>query len=286
MDRILVTGATGQVGSAVVRALVSRGIQVRAATRKTTKISWTDFIQPVRFDYEDAGLHRAALDEASGLFLVAPPLDLDAPAKLIPFIDKAREMGIKHLIFNSALGANANEQTPLRIIENHIIKSGIPYTILRPNFFMENFTTGRLAPMIAEGGIFLAAGDGQTSFISVDDIAEVAAVAFEKKHYGAEYNLTGPEALSHGKVAATIFSVSGHTVTYHPLSEEEMIQGARDKGVTENAIKYLTHLYSAVRGGFAAIVTGDVKAVTGRAPISFKEFAKKNAGLWRMREAA
>ena len=72
-DIILVTGATGQLGSAVVEALIGRGIKVRAATRLTTKIKWTKQVQPVVFDYEDPGLHKAALDRITGLFLIAPP---------------------------------------------------------------------------------------------------------------------------------------------------------------------------------------------------------------------
>ncbi len=97
MDKILVTGASGQVGGAVTEALVARGIPVRAATRKTTRITWTDMVQPVVFDYGDAGLHKAARSEISGLFLVAPPRDADAPPQLNPFIDKAGQMGVRHI---------------------------------------------------------------------------------------------------------------------------------------------------------------------------------------------
>ena len=81
MGTILVTGATGKLGSAVIEALVVGGINVRAATRKTTGIKWTKLVQPVVFDYEDPGLHKAALDGITGLFLIAPPLDFEAPAK-------------------------------------------------------------------------------------------------------------------------------------------------------------------------------------------------------------
>ncbi len=167
MDTILVTGATGQLGHAVVKALVGRGLNVRAATRKTTRIKWTDRVQPVVFDYEDQSLHKAALDNMSALFLIAPPLDSQAPGKLIPFIDKAKEMGVGHVVFTSALKADSDEKNPLRIIEHHLMKSGLNWTILRPNFFMENFSTGFLAHMIANGGIWHAAGDAKTSFISV-----------------------------------------------------------------------------------------------------------------------
>ncbi len=286
MGTILVTGATGQLGSAVVDALVGRGINVRAATRQTRKIKWTERVQPVVFDYEDPGLHKAALDNVSGLFLIAPPLDRDAPAKLIPFIDKAKEKGVRHIVFTSALKMDLNEQNPLRIIEQHLLKPGLACTILRPNFFMENFSTGWLAPMIASGKFFLAAGDRKTSFISVLDIAEVTATVFQEKRYGTEYNLTGPEALSYGEAAKIISDVCGRAVAYFPISETEMTQGAREQGMPESAIQYLLQLFAMVHKGLMAETTDTVRKVTGKAPISFKEFAKKNADIWKERRAA
>jgi uncharacterized protein YbjT (DUF2867 family) len=284
--RILVTGATGLLGSAVVKALVNRGIKVRAATRHTTKIKWTDRVQPVVFDYEDPGLHRAALDQMSGLFLIAPPLDFKAPAKLIPFIDKAKQEGVKHVVFISVLNADSNEQIPLIKIEKHLVKSGLAYTILRPNFFMENFSREWLAPMIASGKIFLAAGDSKTSFISVADIAEVTAAVFQEKHYGAEYNLTGHEALGYGEAAKIISDVCGRAVTYFPISEKEMMQGVREYGMSESSIQYMLQIFAMARKGMLAEVTDTVRQVTGKAPISFKDIAKKNADIPGVQEAA
>ncbi len=103
MDTILVTGASGRLGNAVAETLVDSGINVRAATRHTTKIKKTERIQPVILDYEDQSLYKAALSGVSSVFLIAPPLDFNAPAKVIPFIDKAKEMGVGHVVFNSAL---------------------------------------------------------------------------------------------------------------------------------------------------------------------------------------
>ena len=124
-------------------------------------------------------------------------------------------MGVEHVVFNAYLHADSDERNPLRIVEKHLAKSGLAYTILRPNFFMENFSTGFLAPMIAGGKIFIPAGDNKTSFISVSDIAKVTAAIFREKSYGTEYNLTGPEALSYGEATKIISDVSGRAVTVH-----------------------------------------------------------------------
>ncbi|MGO9019576.1 MAG: NmrA family NAD(P)-binding protein [Syntrophobacteraceae bacterium] len=287
MDTILVTGASGRLGNALVEALVERGINVRAATRQTTKIKWTGLVQPVVFDYEDRGLYKAALDGVSGVFLVAPPLDAQAPAKLIPFIDKAREMGVRHVVLNSVLKADSNEQNPLRIVEQHLLKkSGLDCVILRPNFFMENFSSGWFAQMIANGEIRLPAGDAKTSFISVLDIARVTADCLLEKHSGAQYNLTGPEALGYGEAARMISDVCGRTVTYNPISETEMMKDAREQGMPESAIQYIGQLFAYTRKGLMGEITNTVLELTRKAPISFREFARRNADRWKVPKAA
>ncbi len=279
--KILVTGANGNLGGAVVNALDSGTVTVIAAGTQPENMKMTTDIAVRKIDYGQPQTVSAALKDIDGLFLVAPPLDPEAPAKLNPVIDQAKAAGIRHIVFNSALGVDQNEAAPLRVVENYLMSSGLEYTILRPNFFMENFTTGFLAPMIAQGGIFLAAGDAGTSFISVGDIAAVAAAAFEKEHFGAEYNLTGPAALNHDQIAGIISEVSGRPIQYHALTEEEMLQGARDQGLPEGAVQYMAVLYGAVRNGWMAAVTEDVEKVVSRPPVTFGEFATVHAAAWK-----
>jgi len=201
-DTLLVTGATGNLGSEVVKTLLEEGFTVKAGTRNIDAIQSAELLEAVKLDYTDTSTFDNALVGINGIFLVAPPMDPEAPAKLVPFIEKARETGVKHIVFISALGVDQNEQAPLRAIERALMDSGIAYTILRPNFFMENFSLGFIAPMIKQrGGIFLAADEGKTSFISTNDIAAVAAKSFADELYGKELNLTGPEALDHSQVA-------------------------------------------------------------------------------------
>jgi uncharacterized protein YbjT (DUF2867 family) len=281
-NTLLVTGATGNLGREVVRALLSAGYSIKAGSRDVRKIKPTKNLEAVKLDYTDAGTFSAALDGATGVFLVAPPMDPEAPTKLIPFIEKAKETGVTHIVFNSALGVDQNEQAPLRVVEHVVMDSGVSYTILRPNFFMENFSTGFIAPMIKhQNGIFLAAGDGKTSFISTKDIAEVAMKAFSEAHYGKEYNLTGPKALDHTQAAKIISAASGKIVIYHALPEEAMLQGAREQGMPEGAVQYMSILYAAVRAGYMAVVTDDAENVTGHRPIGFEDFVKDNIACWQ-----
>lgn len=283
MERtVLVTGATGNVGRDVVAALLDGGSAVMAGTRDISKVKPAANLQTVRLDYTDPTTFAGALDSVTGVFLVAPPMDPEAPAKLMPFIDEAKAAGVEHIVFNSAFGVDKNEKAPLRIVERALMDSGVAYTILRPNFFMENFSTGFVAPMIKhQNGIFLAAGEGKTSFISTKDIAAVAAVAFGEGHAGKEYNPTGPEALDHAEVAEKISAARGKEVTYHALDQETMLQGARDQGVPESAVQYMAVLYGAVRAGYTAPVTNDVQTVTGHKPVTFDQFARDNVACWQ-----
>ncbi|MGO9199366.1 MAG: NmrA family NAD(P)-binding protein [Limisphaerales bacterium] len=280
MKRIFVIGATGNLGRAVVAALTTKGITVRAAVRNLGTIAPSTDVEPVLFAYENQASHKAALHDVGAVFLMAPPLDPEAPVKMNPVIDLAQKLGVRHIVLNSALGVEAVEQAPLRIVERYLMASGVPYTILRPNFFMENFSTGFLAPTVKQGGIFLAAGGGKTSFISVADIAEVAAAAFVKGLVSKECNLTGPEALDHNQVAAILSKVSGKSITYQAISEEAMLSGLRGTGMPESAVQYVGVLYSAVRAGYTGAVTPDVETVTGRKPTTFETFAQRSAAAW------
>jgi uncharacterized protein YbjT (DUF2867 family) len=174
-----------------------------------------------------------------------------------------------------------NEQAPLRIVERALMDSGIPYTILRPNFFMDNFSTGFIGPMIKQqNGIFLAAGKAKTSFIAAQDIAAVAAAAFTNNLTSQEYNLTGPEALDRTEVARIISEVTGREIAYYPLPEVVMLQGAREQGMPEEAVQYVAALYGAVRAGYTEVLTDDVATITGRKPETFAQFAKRNTACW------
>jgi len=278
---ILVTGATGTVGGTLTKVLLAEGFAVRAATRHIHAIPSSAGVEAVPFDYADANTFTHALEGVTGVFLVSPPMEPGARKQLAPFVESARDAGVPHLVFLSALGADQDEQAPLRGVEHAVIDSGIPWTILRPNFFMENFSSGFLAPMIRDhGGVFLAAGDGRTSFVSTEDIAEVATAAFRDGLTGGEYALTGSEALDHTEVAQAISAVIGRDIAYHDIPEEIMLQGARGQGLPEGAVQYLGELYRGVRAGQWAVVSDDIRRVLKRDPLSFQEFLEAHRAAW------
>jgi uncharacterized protein YbjT (DUF2867 family) len=274
MQNVLITGATGVLGRAIVESAIDAGLAVRQGVRNPAKANPTAKV--VHFDYADLSTITTALAGVSALVLMAPPLDANAPALLGPVVTAAKAAGVQQIVLISAFGVNHNEQAPMRIVEHLVIDSGVPYTILRPNFFMENFSEGPQSTGIREqNAIYLAAGDGKTSFVSVKDIATVAVAALKQSLTGVEVDLTGPEALDHFEVAKIISKVSGRTVVYHSLTEEQMLEGARSHGTPEPAVAYLAMLYGVVRAGYAAGITPYPETVTGKKPLSFESFAEQ-----------
>lgn len=274
MQKVLITGASGVLGRAIVQAAVGTGLAVRQGVRNFSKAD--PAAETVHLDYADPLTIATALAGISALVLMAPPLDAKAPALLGPVVTAAKAAGVQHIVLISAFGVNHNEQAPMRIVEHLVIDSGVPYTILRPNFFMENFSEGPQADGIREqNAIYLAAGDGKTSFVSVKDIASVAVGALKQSLTGIEVDLTGPEALDHSEVAKIISKASGRNVVYHSLTEEQMLEGARSHGMQEPAVAYLAMLYGVVRAGHAAGITPYPETVTGKKPLSFESFAEQ-----------
>lgn len=267
-NTILVTGATGTLGRSVVKALLDRDFQVIGGSRNPTTANFPSNVKTAQVIFEDIKTMEAALQDVNGLFLISPPGDMEAHTKLIPIIDLAKTVGVERIVLSTYLGLDADDEVPLRKVELHLIASGIKYTILRPNFFMENFWG-----MIDTGRISLAAGDGKVSFISAIDIAEVAAIAFQGDIDGQEFNLTGPEALNHTEVASILSKATGKDIIYQSLTEDEMINGLRSFGMPESYIQYLATLYRLVRDGhyLASLITDDVQRVTQKNPITLTE---------------
>lgn len=278
--RTLVTGSTGVLGRAIVNAAVAAGLPLRLGARTPAKAR--PDVDAVPFDYAVPATIAPALAGVSAVVLMAPPLDPNAPAYLSPVIEAAKVANVQHIVLISAFGVNHSEGAPLRVVEHLVINSGVPYTIARPNFFMENFSEGFLSTGIREhAAIHLAAGDGKTSFISVNDVAAVVVEVLRRQLVGRELDLTGPEALDHSDAAAIISGVVGRDVAYHALSEEQMLSGARSHGMPEPMVVYMGMLYAVVRQGLASGTTSDYEQTIGRAPTSFREFAREAQSSWR-----
>jgi len=284
-ESILVTGASGKLGREVVRQLRASGYYTRVVSRNPERgVSELLGDECLHFDWDKPESYLPVIEGATRVFLTARPLDTNA-AEVVPvFLDHCSEAGVQHIVFSSALGADHHHMGPLSLVESHLMNLGVAWTILRPNFFMENFSQGWLAPSIkSEGRINLSAGSGRTSFISVNDVAAVAAKVFSgTTHHGKAYNLTGDDPMSHTAVAAALTKASGRPVNYHEISDEDLRETGRRAGLPGGQLEYFVRLFQMVREGYSAKVYPDVKELLGRDPIGFDEFARANANVWKV----
>jgi uncharacterized protein YbjT (DUF2867 family) len=283
---ILVTGATGTIGSQLVSALKGRGdVTVRVAVRDAAKAEALKGgnVTPVDFEYTRTDLIQKAVEGVEKLFLVTPfsPDQVDLAARLVDF---AKAAGVKHIVKLSAFGADFEPGIQLgrwhRTVERYIVGSGVKYTFLRPNNFMENFIN--FYPPGQDGNIYLPWGQGACSFIAGADVAAVAATALTSGgHENKAYELTGPEAFTIGQAAATLGEVSGRKVSYVDVPEAAAKKAMLGLGLPEWMVDAMMELHGIDKAGYAAQVTDTVRKVTGRDPIRFAEFARQHAARWK-----
>lgn len=283
-DPILVLGARGKLGRAVVEHLREAGAPTRCATRDPGCCGH-DCVGGgcARFDYDRPETFAPALAGVNHVFVVARPLDAAAAHVMIPFLQACDAGTVEHVVLISAFGLDRDPAAPLGQVEAYLRGSGLGWTILRPNFFMENFSHGDLRGAIAGGGVIpVCAGGAATSFISVEDVAAVAVKTLrEPGHMGRTYDLTGEESLDHAQVAAILTDLLGRPVRYLDLPEADLRAGLEQAGLGAAAIGYLLRLYALVRAGHCASVRPTVAELLGRRPRTFAEFARASADAWR-----
>jgi uncharacterized protein YbjT (DUF2867 family) len=282
--RVLVIGATGSVGSEVVSQLVRAGQQVKAATRTPASVHLSDAaVECVEFDFERPETFAKALTGVDRVFLIARPGDDDADVVAFPLIDEMKRLKVRRVVNLTAMGVEAREDMALRKIERYLEESELDFTHLRPNFFMQVFSTGPLlSDICSTGGIHLPAADARLSYIDVRDIAAVAARALiDESHIGKAYTLTGGRSLDHYEIAQYISGAAERSIEYIPISEENAKLALANAGLSRARAERVIGFYRLVRQGFCAPVSADAEVILGRPPISFPQFANDFASSWR-----
>lgn len=285
-NTILVTGATGTIGSQIVKELAGKpGVSVRAAVRSLDKARSlpSGNVTPVEFDYAKPETFAPALKGADRLFLLTP-VSQDQVAQSKQLVEAARAAGVRHIVKLSALGVD-NEPGILlgrwhREAERAIEASGISYTHLRPGNFMENFI--EYYPPGPDGNIYLPFGQGAASFIAAEDVGAVgAAVLTSDAHANRAYELTGPEALTVAQVAAILSEVSGRQIRYVDVPEEAAKQAMLGYQMPEWMVNAMLELYGLTKAGYTAALSPNVQEILGRPARTFSEFARQHAAVWK-----
>ncbi|MGH8867438.1 MAG: SDR family oxidoreductase [Actinomycetes bacterium] len=300
MSTVLVTGASGNVGSRVVGELLARDARVRAFVRDRDKAATvlpagTDLAFG---DFTDAASLRTAFEGVDRVFLTSSnsPREVEDECAVI---DAAAEAGVSRLVKLSAIDADPGSPLPGVAwhgqIEEYVGRSGVPAVVLRSTWFMTNLFASAEA-VAHTGSLFAPADGGRIAMIHPGDVAASAAAVLAPDghsatdghsvtdgHEGHTYLVTGGEALTYEDVAATLTEATGRTVTFVDVPEEAAQQAFVEAGMPDWLVTHIVGVFRLIREGALAQTTDTVLALTGRPPRTLAHFAREHAGLFGAR---
>ncbi|HYL10590.1 MAG TPA: SDR family oxidoreductase [Candidatus Acidoferrales bacterium] len=281
---ILVTGAGGTVGTEIVKRLQALGAKFRAAyyTQLKAEEARRNGIDGVALDFAKPDTIACALEGPGGrgvdrVFLISGNVPHQTELEL-NVVREAKRAGVVQIVKSSVWGVESEAFSFAKIhrpVEKAIAASGIPYTLLRPNGYMQNLSTFYAETIRVQAAFYLPAGDARISHIDVRDLARVAvAVLTETSHAGQAYDLSGPEALTYEEIAQKLSDAAGREISFVDISEADFRKAALSAGMSPAAADALLELFQYYRTGAAGRVSHNVELLTGRPAISFDQYAR------------
>jgi uncharacterized protein YbjT (DUF2867 family) len=287
---MLITGSSGSVGKAVLQEASRRAPKVRAMYRsKEEAAKAPSGCEAVLADYSDKQSLRHALDGVTSVYVVCSPIPqlVELESNMV---DACKESGVNHVVLNSALGAgDYGKSFPAwhRKVEDKLKATGMSYTILRPNGFLQNIVAFNAPSIRTQGAFYVAMGDAQVSYLDVGDIAVVAVKALEGGAHAAKtYELNGPEAISNQELAKRISKVTGRTVNYVDIPESAQRDAMLGLGMPEWQVTALLELQQYYKQGGGAKTDGLLKALVEREPVTLDQFLTANVREFRDQAAS
>ncbi|MCD0174884.1 NAD(P)H-binding protein [Deinococcus sp. 14RED07] len=278
---ILVTAATGNVGRELVPQLLNAGQQVRAGTRHPQGASFPPGAHATHFDFGDEASVRAAATGAQSVYLIVPEtVDTETLTRALSVM---KEVGVERVVLQSGFGAGQGDN-PLGEAEDSVRASGLNWTILRPNWFMQNYNQMFRRGIRDRHEFAEPAGEQRTSFIDTRDVAAAAvAVLTQPGHDHREYDLTGPHSTDRHAVAAALSSALGHPITYRPVDDDGFVDFLVSTGESdEEEARAIASIYPPIRAGDTAPITPDLHALTGSTGHTLEDFAQHYRQDWLM----
>ena len=280
---VLVTGASGNVGGAVVRSLIAAGIPVRAAgTTPAALERMFPGVDVVHLDFHTPSTFGPALHGVGGVFLLRPPRIATVGPTLNALVDVAEQVGVDHVVFSSVTGADTNKVVPHHRVETHLQASGLSWTILRPGFFAQNLADAYRSDIIGDDRIYLPAGRGRAAFIDVRDLGDVAATVFANPgaHRSAGYTLTGSQAVDFEEVAAVLTRELGRPIRYQPAGVLAYMRHLEGQGLPAAQVLVQTILHTGLRRGQAQRVDPTLAALLGHPPRTLAQYVYDHRTTW------
>lgn len=279
---ICITGASGTLSSEVIRQLESAKTPLRAAyfSKEKAEAARAKGIDAVLIDYNRPEVLRAAFGGCFKLFLLGPNA-LNQTQLELNAVEAAKAVGMRHIVKQSVMGASAEAYSLAKLhrpVEKAIESTGLAWTFLRPNSFMQNAVTFMGNTIRAESAFYSASGQAKISHVDVRDIAAVAVKALTApNHEGKVYTLTGPEALTYDELASELSKVLGRPISHIKLSPSDLKSGMLAEGMPEGIAERMLDLERYFREDRASGITNDIKQVTGRDARRFAQYARETA---------
>jgi uncharacterized protein YbjT (DUF2867 family) len=269
-NTILVTGGYGKTGKRVVERLTKMKIPVRIASRSA---------EP-SFDWNDTSNWAEVLKGIHKVYLTYHP-DIAIPgsaAIIAAFVRFAKEANVQKIVLLSGRGEKEAQEC-----EQIVISSGVDWTVVRANWFMQNFSEGFFFDSIMGGELVIPEVNAKDPFVDADDIADVVVAALtDDKHAKKVYELSGPELVSFEKAVKTIATGLKRPIGFRKVPMKQYVEMLRAYQMPEDLVWLVEYLFTEVMDGRNESVTGDVKKVLGREAISFEQYVAKTikTGVW------
>ena len=287
MEKILITGATGNVGLTTLKLLESKnypGVEVVAAVRdieRAKKIEGIANCNFCQFEFDEPSTYDKALEGVTKIVLIRPNQVSDVSKYIFPFLAKAEQIGVKHIVFISIVGAERNRIFANHRTENHFKKLNIPSTILRPSLYMQNLSTFHRHDIQDHDKINIPGGAGLVNYIDVRDVAEaIVTVLMIPGHENQAYDITGPEVMDFYLIAKIFSTELQREIKY---TRPSAIKFVRQKLVDKKPLLYvltLSLLYNAVRGGKMNYTNDIFRSITGHDPRHLADFIHEYRDCW------
>jgi len=283
MTKVLISGATGNVGTEVIKSLQSIEHQldvyagVRNLNEDSLKLSNYNAKYSL-FDFTDVKTHKIALESCEILFLLRPPQISEVEKYFKPIIDTCKESGVKHIVFLSVQGVEKSKIIPHHKIEKLIVDSKIPYTFLRPAYFMQNFTTTLHNDLVNKKRIYLPAGNARFTLVDVRDIGAVSATILTNisEHINKSYELTNKDKLTFLEMARILTDILGINIQFISPNLLSFFLTKRKEKTPIMFIFVMIMLHYFPRFQKEPETTNWVEKITDKLPTTFEQFINDN----------
>ncbi len=287
MDKILITGATGNVGLSTVRLLLDQqdlNYEVLAAVRNVESAKKMDGLGKahlVNFEFDEPATYAAALKGVKKVLLIRPNQVSDVSKHIFPFLDQVEKSEVEHLVFVSIVGAERSRIFANHRIETHLKKMNIPHTIVRPSLYMQNLITLHGQEIRQNDRIYIPAGAGMVNYIDARDVARVVVELLTKPgHAGKEYDITGQEPMDFYRIASLFSRELGREIKYARPLTIKFIRKEMNEKKGMPFIVTLSLLYGAARNGKMGHISNVFKELTGTEPRNLEDFIHEYRHSW------